>query len=107
MKWIVFAIAILSSAVCLADQSIYTDQLNNGWQNWSWASVNLSSTAYIHSGTSSMAVNETGGEQALYLSTGDQTTSSFEGIQFWISGGPTGGQRLQVQGRLDGSSGVA
>jgi len=107
MKWIVFAFAMFASAVCLADESIYTDQLNNGWQNWSWASVNLSSTAYAHSGKYSIAVTETGANQALYLSTGDQPTGSYEGIQFWINGGATGGQTLQVQGLLDGNSGIA
>lgn len=106
MKWVVFAFAVLLSATCLADESIYSDQLNNGWQNWSWASTNLSSTSYVHSGQYSIAVTETGASQALYLDTSDQSTGAFEAIEFWINGGATGGQTLQVQGLLDGGAGV-
>ena len=35
---------------------IYTDALAAGWDNWSWATVDLQSTAYAHSGSDSIAV---------------------------------------------------
>jgi len=107
MKWVAFLLALALFAISRADESIYTDQLNNGWQNWSWASINLASTAYVHSGKCSIAVTETGASQALYLeSSNDQSTSGFEGIEFWINGGAAGGQQLQVQGVLDGGASV-
>src|ERR1700690_1197450 len=33
---------------------IYTDALAAGWDNWSWATVDLQSTAYAHSGSDSI-----------------------------------------------------
>src|SRR5271166_6394556 len=43
-------ISLLYFLICPAvaraqtDQAVYTDALVNGWQNWSWATVNLSNT---------------------------------------------------------------
>ena len=46
--------------------SIYGDALVNGWNNWSWASVNTASTATVHTGSTAIAVDADGFE-ALYL----------------------------------------
>jgi hypothetical protein len=107
MKWLAVIFFALISALSFADQSIYTDQLNNGWQNWSWASVNLSSTTLVHSGKDSIAVTGTGGYQALYLACPDQSSQSYQAISFWINGGSKGGQQLSVKSILSYSSGVA
>ena len=105
-KWpAVLSIGLLS-ALCCADQSIYTDQLNSGWQNWSWATVNFSSTAKVHSGKYSIAVTGTGGYQALYLENADQSTQGYQAISFWINGGTTGGQLLMVKTTLSNTSGI-
>src|SRR6478736_3412620 len=43
-----------------ADQNILTDGLQNSWENWSWdTTVDLNSTAQIHSGSASAAVTIT------------------------------------------------
>src|SRR2546430_16935838 len=53
-----FRIGLLS-LLCAAQsraqtiQAIYDDALQNGWQNWSWASVSLSNTNPVHAGTKS------------------------------------------------------
>ena len=85
-----------------ADQSLYGDTLQNGWSNWSWAATNLASTSPVHSGGDAIAV-QSGAYQALYLHHDPQTATGFTALNFWINGGPTGGQKLQVQATLGGS----
>lgn len=74
--------------------SIYGDALVNGWNNWSWASVNTASTATVHTGSSAMAVT-TDAFEALYLQHAALPTDAYQSLKFWIHGG-TGGQRLNV-----------
>ena len=54
------------SAHAQTDQSVYSDALDNGWQNWSWATVNLSNSRPVQSGSASISVTA-GPYQALYL----------------------------------------
>jgi alpha-N-arabinofuranosidase len=86
-----------------SDQGVYTDVLVNGWQNWSWATVNLSNTAPVQSGTDSISVSA-GPYQALYLHQAPFDSTSYASLVFWINGGPTGGQLLQVQATLNGTA---
>jgi alpha-N-arabinofuranosidase len=86
-----------------SDQSVYTDALVNGWQNWSWATVNLINTAPVQSGTDSISVSA-GPYQALYLHQAPFDSGSYASLVFWINGGPTGGQLLQVQATLNGTA---
>ena len=86
-----------------SDQTAYTDALVNGWQNWSWATVNLSNTAPVQSGTDSIGVSA-GPNQALYLHQAPFDSSSYASLVFWINGGPSGGQLLQVQATLNGTA---
>jgi alpha-N-arabinofuranosidase len=86
-----------------SDQAVYTDALVNGWQNWSWATVNLSNTAPVQSGTDSISVSA-GPYQALYLHQAPFDSTSYASLLFWINGGPAGGQLLQVQATLNGTA---
>ena len=85
-----------------ADQAVYTDSLQSGWVNYSWATVNFSATSPVHGGADSISV-QSGAYQALYLHHPSQPTAPFVALTFWINGGPAGGQRLQVQATLGGS----
>jgi photosystem II stability/assembly factor-like uncharacterized protein len=77
-------------------QMIYQDALATGWQNWSWATVNLASTAPARRGSSAVSVTA-GGWQALYLANPTfQRTTGYAALAFWIHGGATGGQALNV-----------
>jgi alpha-L-arabinofuranosidase len=87
------------------DQSIYTDSLLNGWQNWSWATVNLANHTPVRSGSSSISV-ASGPWQALSLHHDAFNTSSYTNLVFWINGG-SGGQRLQVFGTINGAAQAA
>lgn len=87
---------------------IYTDSLQNSWNNWSWGSViNFSynsSSQYIHSGSSSSSITITNGYGALYLEHANFNSSPYANLTFWVNGGPTGGQPLAVQATLGGTS---
>jgi alpha-N-arabinofuranosidase len=75
--------------------SIYGDALVNGWNNWSWASVNTANTSPVHTGSSSIAVTADGHE-ALYLQHATLPTDAFSTLKIWIHGGAVGGQMLKV-----------
>src|SRR5881394_797479 len=105
--WMLGAVVTLSpSALAQTDQPIYTDSLVGGWQNWSWATVNLDNTSPIHSGTRSASVNADAWE-AIYLHHDAFDTSGYTDLVFWIHGGSTGGQLLQVQALLNGAAQTA
>ncbi len=94
---------ISGTARAQSNQAIYTDALVNGWQNWSWATVNLSNSVPVQSGTASIAVSA-GPWQALYLHHDAFDSSMYSNLVFWINGGPSGGQVLQVQAELSGAA---
>jgi hypothetical protein len=80
---------------------VYADSLLNGWQNWSWATVNLASTSRVYSGTRAISVNASNW-QALYLASASSINASvFTGLTFWVNGGAAGGQVVQVQGTIN------
>ena len=86
-----------------SDQTVYADALANGWQNWSWATVNLSNTQPVQAGSDSIGVSATA-YQALYLHHDALDSSLYGNLVFWINGGATGGQLLQVQATLNGTA---
>jgi alpha-N-arabinofuranosidase len=75
--------------------AIYQESLVNGWNNWSWASVNTGNTATVHTGSTSIAVTADAFE-ALYLQHAALPVDAFSSLKFWIHGGATGGQTLNV-----------
>lgn len=103
-RLLVCSIVLAKSA--FADQAIYTDSLLNGWENWSWATVNLAATSPVHAGSRSIAVNAAAW-QALYLHHAAFDSSNYTHLSFWIHGGSTGGQRLLVQAQLNGTAQTA
>ena len=90
-----------------ADQTIYTDSLQNGWQNWSWATVNFANASPVHGGSDSISVT-TSNFTALYLHVSPMDDSGYTNLTFWINGGAGGGQTVQVRATLgtdsDGSA---
>ncbi|MGH7952428.1 MAG: alpha-L-arabinofuranosidase [Limisphaerales bacterium] len=98
---------LLSAARTIKAQAnlpIYTDNLVNGFQNWSWATVNLENTSPVHSGGNSISVTDVANYQALYLEHSDFDTAPYESLDFWINGGASGGQTVQATGLLDGAA---
>ena len=88
-----------ASARAATDSVVYDDALQNNWGNWGWASViDTASTAYVHSGSTSIAVTALAWEgfQIGHNWPTNFDTTGFGNLTFWINGGPTGGQVLQV-----------
>ncbi len=103
------ALAVLAvTPACLAQASltnvsVYSDQLDNGWQNWSWATVNLANASPVQSGTKSIQVTAMP-YQGLYLENAGLPPANYTNLVFWINGGPAGGQLLNVQATSAGSA---
>jgi alpha-N-arabinofuranosidase len=85
-----------------ANLPIYTNDLVNGFQNWSWAPCNFANTSPVYTGTYSISVNATNW-QALYFEHSDFNTSLYTNVSFWLDGGAKGGQSVQIVGLLDGT----
>lgn len=79
---------------------LYTDELVNGFQNKSTAAVNFQNTAPVHSGIYSVSVNDSG-DEALIFQRSEFNDSAYASISFWVNGGSTGGQLIEVGGQLD------
>jgi hypothetical protein len=74
---------------------IFDDALAPGWDNWSWAQVNLTNTTPVHSGANSIAVTF-GAWQGLYLHKAGADSLGTTHLRFFVHGGTAGGQQLNV-----------
>jgi hypothetical protein len=102
--WPAYFLLLTGTALHLSaqDQAVYTDSLVNGWQNWSWATVNFNNSSPVHSGTASISVLcLSTNYQALYLHQTPFDSTPYTNLTFWINGGPSGGQALKVQATLN------
>ena len=83
------------------DQTIYTDSLQNGWEDWGWgATRDFANASVVHAGFKSVAVTITGGWGAFSLHHSDLNTSTYSNLTFWLNGGASGGQQLRVYAEL-------
>ena len=75
--------------------SIYSDELDNAYQDWSWGTHNLANTTPVHSGANSVAFS---GDvwQAISFWHQDFDPTPYTNLTFWANGGSGGGQVLQV-----------
>lgn len=55
-----------TSAFSQTNVAVYTDSLQNGWQDWGWATINYNNTNPVHSGSDSISVT-CGAFQAVYM----------------------------------------
>ena len=76
----------------------YDDELKNGWQNYSWAKVELSVPA---GGAKPIKVSGDAWS-GLSLHHDAFSTAGFSKVTFHINGGGTGGQELMVKVMIDG-----
>ena len=101
-----FLISLLSCWVAVTsglaqDQTIYTDALQNGWQDWGWSATrDFANTSIVHSGSKSAAVTITGAWGAFSLHHSDINTSTYSSLTFWMNGGAGGGQQFKVYAEL-------
>jgi len=85
---------------------IYDNSLAAGWQDWSWSvSSNFSNTSPTYSGGASIKVTFTQGWDALQLVNSSPSSNAVNNtLEFWISGGSSGGQVVQVSAGNDCST---
>jgi len=95
----------VSTSFAQANLPIYTDNLVNGFQDWSWATHNLANTSPTHSGSAnSISVSDVAWT-ALSFEHSDFNTAVYGSFSFWANGGGSGGQRLEVYVQYGSSSG--
>ena len=84
-----------------ANLPIYTDTLVNGFQDWGWATHNYANSSPTHnSSPNSVSVTITSGSQGLQIFHSALDVSPYASLSFWINGGASGGQKLQIYGLL-------
>ena len=84
-----------------ADQTVYDDALQNGWQNWGWATLDYANTSPVHSGSDSISVTMSAW-QGIQLYHPNMDSTPYFSITFWLHGGTSGGQNLKVYCLLNG-----
>ena len=98
----VFIFLIAGMASAQTNLAIYTDQLVNGFQDWSWASHDLFNTSPVHSGSDSISVSDAAWTAISFENAGFNgyqggfSMSGYTNFSFWANGGSGGGQQLQV-----------
>jgi alpha-L-arabinofuranosidase len=95
-----------SSLPVLAQASlpVYTDNLVNSFQDYSWIPDNLANTTPVHSGEHSIKAdaNDDDWEALAFVATvydtyqGGFNSTLYDNLVFWADGGATGGQLLDV-----------
>jgi hypothetical protein len=99
-----FTLALAVHLSTRADQIIYNDSLQNGWQDWSWAAVNFTNPSPVHSGADSISVTPSAWSAVYVHAASAFDPSGYSNLVFWIDGGAAGGQLLKVQATYNGSS---
>jgi hypothetical protein len=84
-----------------ASLAIYTDGLVNGWTDGSYnCTRNFANTSPVHSGSDSISVTVTNAYGGIQLNHSSMTITAYASISFWLQGGTSGGQQLQMYGNL-------
>lgn len=79
---------------------VYDNELKNGWQNWSWAKINMPALS------DSLKPLRVEGDawSALLLHHDAFSTAPFSKLTFYIHGGLEGGQQLSIRAMADGKA---
>ena len=101
-----FLLALSCFQTSAADQIIFDDALENGWQNWGWTTLNYQNHSPVHTGTSSISVTMAAWE-GLQIYHPDMDSGPYTNVSFWLNGGTSGGQKLQVYGLLNANGNAA
>ena len=81
---------------------IYADALTNGWQDWSYnCTRNYTNLSPVHAGSDSVSALITNAYGGIQLHHSAMTNTAYGSISFWLHGGSSGGQSLQMYGNLN------
>ena len=85
-------------AFAQTDLSLYSDQLDNGWQNWSWDSTTGAAATPAHTGANSLAVTYTKQWAGLNLVFQNGVNlANYAAVTFWIHGGGTTAHNIHLK----------
>ena len=94
-------VLLLAPLAGAAQSTVYTDALGNGWQNWSWATVNLASADPVHAGQFAISMEPDSFEGLYFASPGAaRAFADYTGLRLWVHGGSAGGQNLRLTFQL-------
>jgi hypothetical protein len=92
---------VAMSGTTVANLAVYADALTSDWQDWPYngATINYVNASPTHSGTASIAVTYTEGWDGIQIGYhgANLNISAYDTFRFWIHGGSTGGQTIQLQ----------
>ena len=95
-------LSLLPENAARAQMVIYSNALVNGWQNYGWATLNYTNTSPVYDGSEySISVTITSAYAGIQLYHPYMTDTSYASISFWLNGGASGGQHLQMYGMVD------
>lgn len=92
---ILASLSLVLNAMSQTNLSIYSDELDNQFQDWSWGTHSLTNTSTVHSGTDAIAFNGVAWD-AISFWHQDFNPGGYTNLTFWANGGTGGGQVLQV-----------
>jgi peptidoglycan/xylan/chitin deacetylase (PgdA/CDA1 family) len=82
--------------------NIYTDNLTNGFSDYSYTPHSIAQSTLVHSGTSAISFEpDTYG--ALLFHASPISTSTYSDLEFWVNGGTSGGQQIVLSLRSAGA----
>ena len=97
-------LALFALPLQAQDLLIYDNQLQSGFQDWSWATRDLAYTAQSHSAPNSIQM-EPDDWEGLYFHNGTSfEVDDYLELRFWVKGQDMGGQQLLVLIQLNGSA---
>jgi len=95
------SLAVPMVSVAQTNMTIYADSLTNGWSDGSYTVTrNFANTSPVHSGSDSISATITGAYGGIQLNHSSMTATGFASISFWLNGGNSGGQQLQMYANL-------
>ena len=101
--WLFLFVFLAAPHVCSAQTNlpVYSDSLINGWLDYSYGvTENYQNTSPVHSGAYSIAETITSAYGGIQLYHSPFTNTAYVAVSFWINGGASGGQQLQMYGDL-------
>lgn len=87
-----------------ADLWVYDNALQNGFQDWSWATRNLAATGTVHSAPNAIEWQPDAWEGIYFHSAVTFEADDYLELRFWVRGIGAGGQQIRVLVQLSGGA---
>src|SRR6188508_2069258 len=78
------ALLLIAAPASAAPFVVYDDALQNGYQDWSWATHNLASASAAHSGTAGISADLSGYSGVYFHRDGGLATDPVVAIDLWV-----------------------